>query len=137
MKQIRHMEMQENAICEWVQDAFLKVLLILGRINPADIFTKEMRKGTHFQCLQDSFMCPLSDFLQQSLLDVHLLHQQDAPLPLQVIPLAISLAASFTKGSYLMALFSLPLSVTLTTISHLSSAGRHIFRLFIRWCHHS
>ena len=50
-------------------------------------------------------MCPLSDFLQQSLLDVHLLHQQDAPLPLQVIPLAISLAASFTKGSCLMALF--------------------------------
>jgi hypothetical protein len=73
-------------------------------------------------------MCPLSDFLQQSLLDVHLLHQHDVPLPLQVIPLASSLAVSFTRGFYLMALFLLPLSRTLTAISHLSSTGRHIFQ---------
>jgi hypothetical protein len=72
-------------------------------------------------------MCPLSDFLQQALLDVHLLHQNDVPLPLQVIPLDASLAASFTRASYLMALFFLPLSGTLTAISHLSSASRHIF----------
>jgi hypothetical protein len=50
-------------------------------------------------------MCPLSDFLQQSLLDVHLLCQHNAPLPLQVIPPAFSSAASFTRGSYLMAFF--------------------------------
>ena len=47
-KQIRHMEMQENAVREWVHDAFLKVLHVSGRINPADIFTKEMRIGVHF-----------------------------------------------------------------------------------------
>jgi hypothetical protein len=47
-KQIRHMEMRENAVREWVQDASLKVLHVPGRINPADIFTKEMRDGAHF-----------------------------------------------------------------------------------------
>jgi hypothetical protein len=48
MKQICHMEMRKNAVGEWVQDAFLKVLHVSGRINPADIFTKEMRDGAHF-----------------------------------------------------------------------------------------
>ncbi len=47
-KQIHHMEMRENAVREWVHDAFLKVLHVSGRINPADIFTKEMRDGAHF-----------------------------------------------------------------------------------------
>jgi hypothetical protein len=47
-KQICYMEMRENAVREWVQDAFLKVLHVLGWINPADIFTKEMRDGAHF-----------------------------------------------------------------------------------------
>jgi hypothetical protein len=74
-------------------------------------------------------MCPLSDFLQQSLLDVHLLRQHDECQPLQLMPLAASLSASFTRGSYLMALFSLPLFGTLSAISHLSSAGHQIFRL--------
>jgi hypothetical protein len=36
------MEMWENAVCEWVQDAFLKILHVSGCINPADIFAKEM-----------------------------------------------------------------------------------------------
>jgi hypothetical protein len=78
-KQIHHMEMRENAVREWVRNAFLKVLHVLGRINPADIFMEEMHNGVHFQHLQDFFMCPLSDFLQQSLLGVHLLHQRNAP----------------------------------------------------------
>jgi hypothetical protein len=75
-------------------------------------------------------MCPLSLFLQQSLLDVHLSRQQDLPLsqPLQFVPSAAPSSASFTRGSYLSALISSPLSGTLTAISHLSSAGRHIFR---------
>jgi hypothetical protein len=47
-KQICHMEMWENAVCEWVHDIFLKVLHVLGWINPADIFTKEMHNGAHF-----------------------------------------------------------------------------------------
>ena len=47
-KQIRHMEMRENAVREWVQDSSLKVVHVPGRINPADIFMKEMRDGAHF-----------------------------------------------------------------------------------------
>ena len=42
------MEMRENAVREWVQDSLLKVLHVSGRVNPADIFTKEMRDGAHF-----------------------------------------------------------------------------------------
>jgi hypothetical protein len=47
-KQICHMEMHKNAVHEWVQNAFLKVLHVSGCINPADIFTKEMHNGAHF-----------------------------------------------------------------------------------------
>jgi hypothetical protein len=50
-KQIRHMKMWENAVCEWFHYAFLKVFHVSGWINPADIFTKEMRDGAHFQPL--------------------------------------------------------------------------------------
>jgi hypothetical protein len=75
-------------------------------------------------------MCPLSIFLQQSLLDVHLSRQQDLPQsqPLQLVPSAAPSATSSARGSYLSALLSAPLSGTLSAISHLSSAGRHIFR---------
>jgi hypothetical protein len=94
----QHMEMQENAVREWVQDAFLKILHVPGRINPADIFTKEMQDGAHFQCLQDSFMCPLSDFLQQSLLDVHLSRQHAEPQLRQVLPSAASSSTVFSRS---------------------------------------
>ena len=73
-------------------------------------------------------MCPLSEFLQQSLLDVHLSRQHDEPRPLQLLPSAAPSSASHTRGSYLLALLLFPLVGTLTAISHLSSAGRHIFR---------
>jgi hypothetical protein len=127
-KQIRHMEMRENAVREWVQDSYLQVLHVPSRINPADIFTKEMRDGAHFRRLRDSFMCPLSDFLQQSLFDVHLSRQQAEPHLWQVVPSAASSCVVGSKGSFLAALCSSPLSRTLDAISHLSSAGRYIIR---------
>jgi hypothetical protein len=79
-KQTHHMEMHKNAVNEWVQDDLLKVVHVSGRLNPADIFTKEMRDGAHFRCLRDSFMCGLSDFLQQSLIEIHHSRQHDEPL---------------------------------------------------------
>jgi hypothetical protein len=103
-KQIQHLEMHENAVHEWVQDVFLKVLHVSGQINPVNIFTKEIQDGAHFQRLQDSFMCPLSEFLQQSLLDVHLLCHHVEPRHLQILPSSDSLLATFTYGSYLSAL---------------------------------
>jgi hypothetical protein len=56
-KKIPHMELRKNAVREWVHDGILNALHIKGCINPADIFTKEMRDGAHFWRLQDSFMC--------------------------------------------------------------------------------
>jgi hypothetical protein len=43
-----HIDLCENSIREWVQDKTIAVRHIAGKINPADIFTKEMRDGTHF-----------------------------------------------------------------------------------------
>jgi hypothetical protein len=70
------MELRKNSVREWVENKTLNVLHVSGRINPADIFTKEMRDGAHFRRLQDSFMCRLSNFLQQSLLVIY--HQSQS-----------------------------------------------------------
>ena len=85
------MELRENSVREWVENKTLNVLHVSGRINPADIFTKEMRDGAHFRRLRDSFMCRLSDFLQPSLLVIH--HQSQSTSHTnhrQVVPSAAS-----------------------------------------------
>ena len=122
-KQIRHMEMRENSVREWVNDQLLRALHVKVKINPADTFTKEMRDGAHFRRLRDCFMCRLSDFL---LVDVHLSHQQDEPVLHQIMPSAASSSFSVIQGSYLSILYSLPLCNTLLAISHLLSAGRQL-----------
>jgi hypothetical protein len=126
-KQIRHMEMRENAVHEWVQDAFLKVLHVSGRINPADIFTKEMRDGAIFDAYE-IFSCVLCLIFFSSLCWMFIscvsimrpclyrsFHQ---PFLQQLL----------SPGVPISWLFLSPLSGTLTAISHLSSAGCHIFR---------
>ena len=100
-RQIRHMEMRENSVREWVNDQLLRALHVKCKINPADTFTKEMRDGAHFQRLQDCFMCRLLDFL---LVDVHLSHQQDEPVLHQIMPSAASSSFSVIQGSYLSTL---------------------------------
>ncbi len=55
-KAARHIELHENLVREWVQDKSLAVKHVSGKINPLDIFTKEMRDGTHFRQLRDLFM---------------------------------------------------------------------------------
>jgi hypothetical protein len=47
-KAARHIELRKNSIRKWVQDKTLDVLHVAGKLNPADIFTKEMHDGTHF-----------------------------------------------------------------------------------------
>ena len=54
-------------------------------------------------------MCKLSNFLQQSYLNVHLSHQQDEPALHQVMPSAASSASGTMCESYLSVLCSLPL----------------------------
>jgi hypothetical protein len=70
-KAAQHIKLRENSICEWVHDKTLDVLHVAGKSNSADIFTKEMRNGTHFCRLRNSFMSCLSDFLSTSLLPVY------------------------------------------------------------------
>jgi hypothetical protein len=52
-KAARHIELRNNSVCEWVQDKTLNVKHVAGKVNPADIFTKEMRNGAHFRRLWD------------------------------------------------------------------------------------
>jgi hypothetical protein len=72
---------RENSVREWIQSKLLTVKHVSGKINPSDIFTKEMRDGMHFRRLRDSFMSRLSDFVNASLLAVHHV-RQSAPSPM-------------------------------------------------------
>jgi hypothetical protein len=125
-KKIRHMELRKNLVREWVQDITLNVLHVSGRVNPADIFTKEMRDRAHFWRLQDSFMCRLSNFLWQSILVIHHSQSTSHMAPRQVVPLAASSMTVSAQNSYFAALCSFPLCRTLSAISHLSSADCHL-----------
>jgi len=128
-KKIRHMELRENSVREWVENKTLDVLHVSGRINPADIFTKEMGDGAHFRWLRDSFMCRLSDFLQQSLLVIY--HQSQLTSHTthrQVAPSAASSNAISAQKSYFEALCSIPMRRTFSAISHLLSTGRQLIR---------
>ncbi len=127
-KAARHIKLHESSIQEWVQDKTLNVVHVAGKINPADIFTKEMKDGTHFCHLRDSFMICLSDFVNDSLLDLY--HPcQCSP---QVTPATalVSLASGCT--SYMATLVSTSFCHTLSNASHLCSAGQHLF-----WKYHS
>jgi hypothetical protein len=107
---------------------YLKLLRVKGRVNPADIFTKEMRDGAHFRRLRDSFMCRLSNFLHQLILVIHHSHSNPRPAPHLVVPSAASSTTFLTQNSYFAVLCSFPLCQTLSAIPHLSSAGRHLLR---------
>jgi hypothetical protein len=124
-KAARHIELCENSIREWVQDRTLQVEHVSGKINPADIFTKEMRDGAHFRRIRDSFMSCLSDFLSDSILAVHHAAQRS---PTCVTPAVARVIACGGSSSYFSALGSSSFFRTLENISHLCSAGRHLLR---------
>ncbi len=113
-----HIKLYENSIQEWVQDKTLNVVHVAGKINPADIFTKEMKDSAHFCRLRDSFMIHLSDFVNDSLLDLH----HACQLSPQLTPAAalVSLASGCT--SYMATLASSSFCHTLSNVSHLCSA---------------
>ena len=126
-KAARHIELRENSVREWVQDRTIDVEHVSGKINPADIFTKEMRDGAHFRRLRDSFMSRLSDFLNDSILVVHHASQR---APTSVTPAAAPSRTVGTSSGYFTALSSSSLFRNLENISHLCSAGRHLLRRF-------
>ena len=102
-KAARHIELRENSVREWIQSKLLTVKHVSGKINPSDIFTKEMRDGMHFRRLRDSFMSRLSDFVNASLLAIHHVRQL-APLPM--IPAAAHAVLAAGPLSYFSALAS-------------------------------
>jgi hypothetical protein len=58
MKGLRHIQMKENRIRENIMSKFVTIKHVNGKINIADIFTKEMKDVTHFTELRDLFMKP-------------------------------------------------------------------------------
>jgi hypothetical protein len=56
MKGLQHIQMKEN--CENIAKQFVGIHHIDGKINLADLFTKEMKDTSHFVELHDLMMCP-------------------------------------------------------------------------------
>jgi hypothetical protein len=123
-KAARHIELRKNSVREWIQSKLLMVKHVAGKINPSDIFTKEMRDGTHFRCLRDSFISCLSDFVNASLLAVHHVRQ----MAHSNIPAAAHAVLAAGPLSYFSALASSSFCRSLPAISHLSRAGRHLLQ---------
>jgi hypothetical protein len=57
-KGLRHIQMKENRVRENILSKLVSVCHIEGKVNLADIFTKEMRDATHFIAIRDLFMKP-------------------------------------------------------------------------------
>ncbi len=55
-KGLRHIQMRENRVRENVQSGFVKICHVQGKLNLADLFTKEMRDTNHFVELRDLMM---------------------------------------------------------------------------------
>jgi hypothetical protein len=120
-----HIKLQENSVCEWVQDKLIKVIHVAGKTNPADIFTKEMRDGTHFCQLRNSFMSHLSDFLSGFVMAIHHARQQSSTLG---VPAVAWVSLSSGDSPYLRVLASSSFFWTVSNISHLLSAGWQLFQ---------
>jgi hypothetical protein len=56
-KGLRHIQMKENRVRESIHSKFVTIKHIEGKINLADIFTKEMKDTSHFVVLRDLIMC--------------------------------------------------------------------------------
>ena len=118
-KRIRHMSLKDNAVREWVAKGVLDILHVPGKLNPADIFTKEMKDGAHFRRLRDSFMCRLSSFL--------------SPLPQAAHSVCTNVFATEDGPSFLSVLAGNSGIVNSANASHLSSRGRQmLWKLFAR-----
>ncbi len=119
-----HIELRKSSICcELVQDKTLNVVHAMGKINPANIITKEMKDGAHFCCLRELFMIFQSDFVNNSRLELHHSCQQSQPIN----PTAAFVGLVSGCSSYTAALASNSFCCTLSKVSHLCSLGRHLF----------
>jgi len=124
-KAAHHIELRENSVREWIQSKLLSVKHVSGKLNPSDIFPKEMQDGTHFWRLRDSFMSRLlSNFVNDSLLVIH----HGRQLAASSIPAEAHAFLAESPLSYFSALASSSFCRSPPAISHLYSAGRHLIR---------
>jgi len=63
-KGTKHINLRETSVREAHLDSEVAVHHIPGKINPADIFTKEMKDDAHFRRLRDCFMVSHAAFLK-------------------------------------------------------------------------
>jgi hypothetical protein len=56
-KGLQHIQMKENHIRENIANKFVTIHHVDGKVNMADIFTKEMKDTNHFVELRDLMMC--------------------------------------------------------------------------------
>ena len=124
-KAARHIELRENSVREWIQSKLLTVKHVSGKINPSDIFTKEMRDGANYRRLRDSFMSRASTFLKGIYNSLHPLSSQPITHTLE----AAAQAAHYvppTRPGMLEILLSHRSFRTPNALSCLSQAGRYI-----------
>jgi hypothetical protein len=57
-KGLRHVQIRENAIRESVQNGFVCIKHIAGKVNMSDLFTKEDKDDTHFISICDHLLSP-------------------------------------------------------------------------------
>ena len=59
-KGLRHYQIRENAVRESVVSKIIQVLHIAGKVNLADLFTKEDKDARHFLTIRDLLVQPLT-----------------------------------------------------------------------------
>jgi hypothetical protein len=62
-KGLRHKQIRENAVRESVQNKFIEVKHIAGRLNLADMFTKEDKDTAHFITIRDLVLADKSNLV--------------------------------------------------------------------------
>jgi len=56
-KGLQHIQMKENRVRENIAKRFVTITHVNGKVNLADLFTKEMKDMSHFVELRDIMMC--------------------------------------------------------------------------------
>jgi hypothetical protein len=125
MKGTRHIELRENSVRKWVPDKTFSVQHVSGKVNPANIFTNEMKDRAHFWCFHDSFMSRLSDFNISALLAVHHTQQLSSTSGIPTAPWAV---IESVASCYFSALASSTFCRTYIVISHLSSFRQQLLQ---------
>jgi hypothetical protein len=121
----RHIEIRENATREWVADKTISVEHVSGRCNPSDIFTKEMRDGTNFRRLRDSFMSRASTFLKGIHNSLHSLSSQPIKHSQETVA-QVAHYVPFPQPGLIDILISNRSFQSPDALSCLSGAGRYI-----------